>query len=59
MAGARPSRDLASCRIHRGAVYDAPIGLTASEAAATLITRDLRALPTYAALGINVELMQD
>ena len=45
--------------IHGGAIYDALIGLTAKEAGATLITRDLRALPTYAALGINVELMQD
>lgn len=37
-----------------GAIYDALVALTARDAGATLVTRDRRALATYAALGVDV-----
>lgn len=40
-----------------GAAYDALIGLTAREAGSVLLTRDRRAVPTFAALGIDFELI--
>ncbi|RFU21320.1 PIN domain-containing protein [Geodermatophilus marinus] len=46
------ARDLAG-----GAVYDALVGLAARAAALPLLTRDARALSTYRALGVDVELV--
>lgn len=40
-----------------GAVYDAMVAATALDAGATLVTRDRRALPTYAAVGVDVRLI--
>lgn len=42
--------------IGAGGVYDALIGLVARDAGATLVTRDRRAMATYQALGVDVEL---
>lgn len=43
--------------ISGGAVYDALVGAAAVEHEATLLTRDRRALPTYQALGVPVEVI--
>jgi predicted nucleic acid-binding protein len=43
--------------IARGAVYDALVGAAAKEHQLPLATRDLRALDTYRALGVDVELL--
>jgi predicted nucleic acid-binding protein len=40
-----------------GAVYDALVGATAREHGLTLATRDHRALDTYRALDVEVELL--
>lgn len=40
-----------------GAVYDALVGAVAVEHAVPLVTRDRRALDTYRALGVDVELL--
>ncbi len=40
-----------------GAVYDALVAYTALDAGASLMTRDRRALPTYAAIGVEVDFM--
>lgn len=40
-----------------GTVYDAMIAATCARARATLLTLDLRALPTYRALGVDHELL--
>jgi predicted nucleic acid-binding protein len=48
---------LAPLAIIGGAVYDALVGLAAREAGLPLLTRDARALPTYAALDVDVELV--
>lgn len=48
---------LAPLGITGGAVYDALVGLAAREAKLPLLTRDARALPTYAALGVDVEII--
>jgi predicted nucleic acid-binding protein len=40
-----------------GAVYDALVGATAVQHGLSLATRDRRALETYRALGVNVELL--
>ena len=48
---------LAPLGIAGGAVYDALVGLAARAAGIALITRDARALGTYAALGAEVELV--
>jgi len=40
-----------------GAVYDALVGQTAREHGVTLATRDRRAMETYRALEVNVELL--
>lgn len=40
-----------------GSVYDALVGAAASEHRVTLATRDLRALDTYRALGVDVEVL--
>ena len=51
-------RVLAPLGIAGGAVYDALVGLAARTAAVPLLTRDARALGTYAALGVDVELCE-
>lgn len=54
--GALP-RVLATRGIAGGAVYDALVGLAARAAAVPLLTRDARAMATYAALDVDVELV--
>ena len=48
---------LASLEIAGGAVYDALVGACANEHRLTLATRDRRALQTYRALDVDVELL--
>lgn len=48
---------LASHDIAGGAVYDAIVALAAAEHSATLATRDSRALSTYRAVGVSVEVV--
>jgi predicted nucleic acid-binding protein len=48
---------LAPLGIAGGAVYDALVGLAARAAELPLLTRDARALGTYAILGVEVELV--
>ena len=48
---------LSSLRIVGGAVYDALVGLAAVRHGVKLATRDRRALPTYAAVGADVDLL--
>jgi predicted nucleic acid-binding protein len=50
-------RVLAPLGIAGGAVYDALVGLAARAAGVPLVTRDARALGTYAALGVEVEIV--
>lgn len=40
-----------------GAIYDALVAATAKRAAATLLTRDRRAVPAYEAVGVRYELV--
>jgi predicted nucleic acid-binding protein len=49
--------ELASANIGGGAVYDALVGACALEHALVLATRDRRALETYRALDVRVELV--
>ena len=49
--------ELTSLPIAGGAIYDALVGLAARAARQTLLTRDQRALSTYQALGIDIELV--
>jgi predicted nucleic acid-binding protein len=49
---------LGSVGIAGGSVYDALVGAVAAEHEITLATRDLRALPTYRALELDVHLMR-
>lgn len=51
-------RILAPLGIVGGAVYDALVGLAARAAGVPLLTRDARALGTYAAIGVDVELCE-
>ena len=44
-------------RIAGGSIYDALVGATAAEHGITLATRDHRALATYRALDVEVELL--
>jgi predicted nucleic acid-binding protein len=46
-----------SLGIRGGATYDALIGATAARAGATLVSLDERALPVYAAVGADVDLL--
>ncbi len=46
------------CGVVGGSVYDALIAATAREAGARLISLDRRAAPTYAAIGVDVHLLQ-
>jgi predicted nucleic acid-binding protein len=48
---------LAKLGITGGAVYDALVGATAAEHGLPLVTRDLRAVDTYRALDVDVELI--
>lgn len=48
---------LAAAGIAGGSVYDGLVGLAAASARIRLISRDRRALPTYAALTVDVELV--
>jgi len=49
---------LADAEIGGGRIYDAIIGATAAEASARLLTADRRALPTYALVGAEFELVE-
>lgn len=49
--------ELHALGIAGGAVYDALVGAAAKEHGLALATRDLRALETYRALGVRVELV--
>ncbi len=59
--GARAAADLLAVLeakgIAGGSVYDALVGAAAAEHACVLATRDRRALDTYRALGVDVELL--
>jgi predicted nucleic acid-binding protein len=48
---------LASHGISGGSIYDALIGAAALEHGLPLMTRDRRAVPTYRALGVEVEVL--
>ncbi len=48
---------LGPLRLAGGSVYDALVAATASEHGITLVTRDRRALGTYRALEVDVELL--
>lgn len=50
-------RRLASLRIAGGAVYDALVGAAAMEHGRTLVTRDVRAITTYRALGVPLQVL--
>lgn len=52
-----PAVRIAVLGISGGAVYDALVALAALDNGATLMTRDQRALPTYARVGVTVELI--
>ena len=47
---------LAPLGIAGGAVYDALVALAAAANQMVLLTRDARALPTYAAIGVRIEM---
>jgi predicted nucleic acid-binding protein len=49
--------ELASRKIAGGSVYDALVGAAANEHGRTLATRDRRALDTYRALEVHVEII--
>jgi len=51
--------DVVRAGIAGGSVYDALVGATAAEHGIVLATRDRRALETYRALGVGVELLPD
>ena len=59
--GARAARtllaEIGTSGIAGGAVYDALVGACANEHGLPLATRDRRALETYRALGVHVELV--
>jgi toxin FitB len=48
---------LAPLNVAGGAVYDALVGLAAAAAGMALVTRDIRAVPTYAAVGATIEII--
>ncbi|SDU76058.1 type II toxin-antitoxin system VapC family toxin [Jiangella alkaliphila] len=56
-AAASMLEQLASAGISGGAVYDALVGLAAREHGVVLCTRDRRALETYRALNVEIELI--
>lgn len=49
--------DLGNGDISRGSVYDALVGAAAREHGLVLATHDRRALDTYRALGVEVEIL--
>lgn len=51
--------ELVSANILGGSVYDALVAATAREQGLVLATRDRRALETYRALGVEVEVLPD
>ena len=59
--GAKTAKDLlerlAPMGLSGGSIYDALVGAVAAEQELTLATRDRRAMPTYRALGIKIELI--
>ena len=54
----RLPRELAAGGIAGGATYDAMVALAALDAGVILVTRDARALPTYEALGVPVQVLR-
>jgi len=52
-------RQLAGVGVAGGAVYDALVALAAKEHDAVLVTRDARALGTYEAIKVEVEVLAD
>jgi hypothetical protein len=50
---------LAPLGVAGGAVYDALVGLAARAAGVRLVTRDARALGSYAALGVETEVIAE
>jgi predicted nucleic acid-binding protein len=48
---------LASLGIAGGSVYDALVGAAAAESGLVLLTRDVRALPVYRALQVDIEVL--
>ncbi len=50
---------LVGAEIAGGSVYDALVGAAAAEHGVVLATRDRRALDTYRALGVDVEVLPD
>ena len=54
-AAQRLTEELRDQAISGGAIYDALVGAAAREQRLPLMTRDLRALPTYRMLGVDVE----
>lgn len=47
--------ELARLGVAGGSVYDALVGAAARDAARPLVSRDVRARPTYAALGVSAQ----
>jgi predicted nucleic acid-binding protein len=56
-AAASLLEELGSLGVAGGAVYDALVGACAREHGLALATRDRRALETYRALGVNVQVL--
>jgi predicted nucleic acid-binding protein len=56
-AAASVLEELGSLGVAGGAVYDALVGACAREHGLALATRDRRALETYRALGVNVQVL--
>jgi predicted nucleic acid-binding protein len=56
---ARLADSLADLGIAGGSVYDALVAMTAIAHGLVLLSRDRRALPTYAALGAHVEVLSE
>jgi predicted nucleic acid-binding protein len=50
---------IASRGIAGGSIYDAMVGISAVEYDLVLLTRDLRALPVYRSLGVELEVIRD
>jgi hypothetical protein len=49
--------ELARLHVAGGSVYDALVGAAARQHDAPLLSRDMRARPTYGALGVNVRVI--
>lgn len=58
LAHVRLVEQAAAAGLRGGAIHDALIAATALHAGLALLTRDRRALPTYAAMGIVAELVE-